>query len=98
MLPLEVSAMNETWAPDKQTAAAAYASQAAISTGYYFHTQQKLQTPSCNFMYLIYLANLSAGYLSTWSLRAFMSEQWQCSESLYEHLQAFEPHQWWAYS
>lgn len=75
MLPLEIPAVNETRAPDKQTAAAVYVFQAAISTGYYFHTQQKPQTPSCHFMYLIYLAELSARHLSTWSKRGFVSEQ-----------------------
>jgi len=74
MPPLEVSAVYETRAPDKQIAAAAHGIQAAISTGHYFHEQQKPQTPSCNFRYLIYLADLSAHYLST-SKTAFVTEQ-----------------------
>lgn len=74
MHPLEISAVNEAQAPDEQTAAAAYIFQAAISTGYYFYTQQKLPTPPCDFMHLIYLANLSTCHLSTWSKKAFLSE------------------------
>lgn len=65
MLLLETSAWNETRAPDKQTAAAAYIFQATTLTDSYSYTQQKLQTLFYNFMYLIYLANLSAYYLST---------------------------------
>lgn len=84
MPPLEISAMNERRAPDKQIAAASYVFQAAISMHNRF---QKLHLAILCTSFIWLICQHAIFQLGQ---RAFSSEQRECNESLYDHLQAFE--------
>lgn len=76
--------MNERRAPEKQIAAAAYVFQAAIST---HNRYQKLHLAILCTSFIWLICQHAIFQLGQ---RASLSEQRECNESLYDHVQAFE--------